>query len=77
MRRSSRLTKAAHVLTAMQCGATLQLSHAGGGGDVWSLSDGRHVRSDIAKLVTANIDVEPAGDGLCPNTPQTFPWAEP
>jgi hypothetical protein len=54
MRRSSRLTKAADVLTAMQCGATLQLSHAGGGGDVWSLSDGRHVRSDIAKLVTAN-----------------------
>ena len=71
-----RLTKVAHVLIAMQRGAALQLAHTRGG-DQWALSDGRHVPASIAALVIANRNVAPAGDGLFPNTPQTFRWIEP
>jgi hypothetical protein len=66
-----RLAKAAHVVTMLQRGESLQLVHTRNG-DQWILSNGQPVAAGIAAMVIARADVEPAGDGLLPGFSQTY-----
>ena len=68
--------KVAQVITAMQRGECLHLEHRWFG-RCWSLSGGRAVDDEIAKVVVKHRNVVGVGDSLFKNTPsQTWRWAE-
>jgi hypothetical protein len=66
-----RLSSVSRVLTVLQNGGTLHLTHTRGG-DVWILSNGTHVPFSTAAVVIAHPHVEAANDGLFSGTSQTY-----
>jgi len=66
-----RLASVSRVLTELQLGAVLHLTHTRGG-DVWTLSNGKFVSPGTAAMVIARADVETMGDGLFAGTSQSF-----
>jgi hypothetical protein len=59
-------------------GATLH-QHFTNAGSVWTLSDGITVNSDVAKIVTGNLNVVGVGDCLFPRVTtvsQSFRWSD-
>jgi hypothetical protein len=67
--------KAVQVLTAMQRGECLLLELRWFG-RCWSLSGGRSVDDEVAKIVVKHSRVVGVGDALFRNTPsQTWRWA--
>jgi hypothetical protein len=66
--------KVATVITAMQRGECLILEHRWFG-RCWSLSGGRPVDDEVAKVVVRNSHIVGVGDSLFKNTPsQTWRW---
>jgi hypothetical protein len=73
-RLEARMEKAEQVLQAMRFGAALHLQFTRNG-PRWTLSSGRHVNDDVAKLVTASSSVVGIGDALFHGAPsQTWRW---
>jgi hypothetical protein len=70
-RQLARQRAASKVITEMQRGNALHLTHTRSG-DQWTLSNGRHVAGDVARLVTTDTRVVSVNDGLFPATPQTW-----
>jgi hypothetical protein len=70
-----RREKAAHVITAMQRGASLNLTFTKRG-SVWSLSGGTVIAPEIALAVVSDVRVCSVNDGLFPQTPQTWRYVE-
>jgi hypothetical protein len=56
---------AARIIAKMRQGATLH-QHFTNAGSVWTLSDGIRVNSDVAKIVTSNLNVVGMGDSHAP-----------
>jgi hypothetical protein len=68
---------AARIVAKMRLGATLH-QHFTNAGSVWTLSDGTTVNSDVAKIVTGNLNVVGVGDCLFPRVTtvsQSFRWS--
>jgi hypothetical protein len=67
-----RVNSANFVIACMRDGATLHLAFQRGG-PVWSLSDGRRITDDVARVVIADHRVVGVGDCLLKNLPsQTY-----
>jgi hypothetical protein len=69
---------AARIVAKMRLGATLH-QHVTNAGSVWTLSDGTTVNSDVAKIVTGNLNVVGVGDCLFPRVTtvsQSFRWSD-
>jgi|RhiMetStandDraft_8_1073273.scaffolds.fasta_scaffold47261_1 hypothetical protein len=77
-RRVDRLNAAVTtVLAAMRAGQALHCEF-GQSGPRWRMSNGRFVRSEVARLVIASPDVAGVGDSLFADTlAQTFRYVEP
>jgi len=72
-----RRLKAARVITAMQRGATMNLTFAKRG-SVFSLSNGVDVAPEIAVMVINDLRIVSQQDGLFPSlSPQTWIYLEP
>jgi hypothetical protein len=74
--RDRRRVKAAHVITAMSRGASLNLTFTPRG-SVWTLSGGIIVAPEIALAVVNDVRVCRVNDGLFPATPQTWRYVGP
>jgi hypothetical protein len=70
-----RREKAVHVITAMQRGASLNLTFTKRG-SVWTLSGGTVVAPEIALAVVNDVRVYSVNDGLFPQIPQTWRYVE-
>ena len=69
-----RLRKADQVLAAMKAGDALHLQHTRHG-PRWTLSSGRGVSDNVARLVIASASVAGVGDALFSECPaQTWRW---
>jgi hypothetical protein len=71
-----RREKAAHVITAMQRGATMNLRFTRNG-STFTLSNGTHVTSEVAIAVINDVRIVSQLDGLFPSLPQTWIYLEP
>jgi hypothetical protein len=78
-RRIDRLNAAvATVLAAMRDGGQALHCEFGQSGQSWRMSNGRFVRSEVARLVIASPDVAGVGGSLFADTlAQTFRYVEP
>jgi hypothetical protein len=71
-----RVNSANFVISCMRAGATLHLTF-GRNGPVWSLSDGRKISDEVARLVTTDHRVIGVGDALFQGmTAQSFRYVE-
>ena len=70
-----RRVKAAHVITAMSRGASLNLTFTRKD-SVFTLSDGTVVTPETALMVVNDIRICSVDDGLFPATPQTWRYVE-
>ena len=70
-----RRAKAAHIITAMERGASMNLTFTKPG-SVFTLSDGTPVSAEIALMVVNDVRVCSVNDGLFPTTPQTWRYIE-
>jgi len=70
-----RRLKAAHVITAMERGLTLNLMFTKNG-SAFTLSNGEHVAPEVAVAVINDVRICSVNDGLSPTTPQTWRFIE-
>jgi hypothetical protein len=70
-----RREKAAHVITAMMRGATLNLRFTRTG-SAFTLSDGTRVASEVAIAVINDVRIISQSDGLFPSLPQSWRYVE-
>jgi hypothetical protein len=56
--------KVAEVLASMRAGSALHFAYGPGGQPAWCLSTGRHVGTEVARLVTNHPKVVGVGDSL-------------
>jgi hypothetical protein len=70
-----RRAAAARVITSMSCGRSLHQTFLKRG-SVWTLSDGTIVPPEVALAVVNDVRVVSAGDGLFPQTSQTWRYIE-
>jgi hypothetical protein len=68
--------EAARVISAMSRGASMSL-HFTKTGSAFMLSDGTHVRPEIAILVVNDLRVVSNADGLFSSLPQSWRYEEP
>jgi hypothetical protein len=70
-----RRAAAARIITAMQRGATMNLTFTRTG-SAFTLSDGTHVAPEIAVAVINDVRIISQSDGLFPSLPQTWRHVE-
>ncbi|WP_439373164.1 hypothetical protein [Bradyrhizobium sp. DASA03120] len=78
-KRSTRQRAVEKFVDIMRNGHDLQLTLGQTGGPSWDLTNGMHVPTETAKLITVHYQVEPCGDALFGDTTsQTYrhksPW---
>jgi len=70
-----RRAKIARVITTMERGCSLNLMFTKNG-SVYTLSNGERVKANIAIMVTRDVRVISVNDGLFPQCPQTWRFAD-